>query len=276
MLTEIAASISANGFGVEIKDNTLFIHKIGLESVAETGKDSRVMPMREKSDTMQRTAQLQAARARIVSIPEKTFRKHAWVLCLEWEQNPEWTEDEYLWTPQDVKDSLEIKEDERDLGIIKKTIYRDGEIWHSVEAEVSLSDKEPQKETPMRPTFRLWDNQLRCFVDDPGFCIGLDGSIRYGIENCDPDRYIIEQCLAIDKHGMPTYIGDIITCEFSWYGREMQERHLVKFNAHWYASPFHHWFFAGERKLWIEVLLKKFEVIGNIHEHPDLIDKPIR
>ena len=214
------------------------------------------------------------ARCKKNMINEKTFRGHVWVLCLEWEQNPDWTESEYLWTPWEVEYSLEMRQDERDLGIIKKTIYRDSQVWHTVQAkDLQVSLCRTKKEEPMCPAFRVWDNHLHCFVDDPGFAIGLDGTLRLGSQECSPDRYIVEQCVAVDKRGTPTYIGDIIACEFTWWGHPMCERHHVRFGTDWYVLPFHTSFFVGERKLWIEVLRKKFEVIGNVHQHPDLIEK---
>ena len=79
-----------------------------------------------------------------------------------------------------------------------------------------------------------------------------------------------------DKNGKEIYEGDIILDQWTHYDLK-HRRHEVKFGQHetsgdYYASTAYGWFMSGEESLTPD-LAEQIEVIGNIYENPELLDK---
>ncbi len=118
------------------------------------------------------------------------------------------------------------------------------------------------------PRFRVWDNQSQLFADEALCCVGADGSLYVEGLKQDRSRYVVEHATGqIDKNSTEVYIGDIILCQYTWFGCPTRDIYLVKWDNYGRILPFHHIFHSG-RELWIELFAAKIEVIGNIHQHP--------
>lgn len=87
----------------------------------------------------------------------------------------------------------------------------------------------------------------------------------------DIDEYLMQYTRLKDKNGKKVYIGDIIDCNYTWWGTPIHERHEVTINDIGLILPFHQPHDVDGR-LWIQCLAGKFEVIGNIYENPELLE----
>nr|DAR78274.1 MAG TPA: YopX protein [Bacteriophage sp.] len=130
--------------------------------------------------------------------------------------------------------------------------------------------------------FRVWDSQEKVYLNKKDIAIDNLGNV-FVFEGCndndadlwhvrilvDPDneRYIIEQSTGLkDKNGTEIYEGDVIKVErdgtiyrvewiYSGFGLEPR-----------YNSPFYP--ILGNVEL-----RERIEVIGNIHENPELLEE---
>lgn len=130
--------------------------------------------------------------------------------------------------------------------------------------------------------FRVWDNQEKVYLNKKDIAIDNLGNV-FVFEGCndndadlwhvrilvDPDneRYIIEQSTGLkDKNGTEIYEGDVIKVE----------RDGIIYRVEWihggfgleprYNSPFYP--ILGNVEL-----RERIEVIGNIHENPELLEE---
>lgn len=130
--------------------------------------------------------------------------------------------------------------------------------------------------------FRVWDNQEKVYLNKKDIAIDNLGNV-FVFEGCndndadlwyvrilvepDNERYIIEQSTGLkDKNGTEIYEGDVIKVE----------RDGIIYRVEWihggfgleprYNSPFH-------PRLGNVELCEKIEVIGNIHENPELLEE---
>lgn len=115
--------------------------------------------------------------------------------------------------------------------------------------------------------FRVWDIPNQCW-SDLFHAITEDGVLWHfpnsGLaERDDPEQYIVEQYTGLtDKNGKEIYAGDIV--EYDWYivGDKPAYRvnNVVIFD---YKGGM-----VGNDMIWE---CTNVEVIGNIHEHPELL-----
>lgn len=110
-----------------------------------------------------------------------------------------------------------------------------------------------------------------------------DCHIRCLAEYMDrPDEYIVEQCTGLkDKNGRLVYEGDIVKAEVEEPERKVigiitfgRYVHDLGFYVHWKGAPAElRKYCPGWRQdlfYWLEE--ESLEVIGNIHENPDLLE----
>lgn len=123
---------------------------------------------------------------------------------------------------------------------------------------------------------RIWDKEQDCWWFG-NTAIDADGDIMLG-RDCrewapvaDPEQFIIEYCTGLeDKNEVDIYGGDIVTVKMSFEGGFLphvgEVVYVETFGA--FATKNE----AGET-LFHNHLLDSFEVIGNIHQHPELLEK---
>ena len=134
----------------------------------------------------------------------------------------------------------------------------------------------------MRPIkFRVWDIKNKKFIYEYDAChkrlaISFDGKVYHGgyDDVLSTSDYIVQQYTGLkDKNGKEIYEGDIIHYLFDGasYPKEAQDKYLTCV----YDSDFGGFCFddADSSYYWAEVR-GYMEVIGNIFETPELLDKP--
>ena len=122
---------------------------------------------------------------------------------------------------------------------------------------------------------RVWDKQRKEYVYD------VQATYDYGCENIgsyehcnfqrviEDDDFIVEQCTGLkDKNGKLIYEGDILG---GIYGGFIKWCDNCKSFAMFFEE---HCFSCNGDILWFEIVEKdgEIEVIGNIHENPDLLE----
>ena len=130
--------------------------------------------------------------------------------------------------------------------------------------------------------FRVWDNQEKVYLNKKDIAIDNLGNV-FVFEGCndndadlwhvrilvDPDneRYIIEQSTGLkDKNGTEIYEGDVIKVERDGIIDRVEWIHGGFGLEPRYNSPFY-------PRLGNVELREKIEVIGNIHENPELLEE---
>ena len=123
--------------------------------------------------------------------------------------------------------------------------------------------------------FRAWDNENKCFFQPTyeaykgnlqDLHISLKGTLAMRtlqqFIHCDsmmPDRFVLEQFTGLkDKNGKEIYERDIVSC-LGWQNVE------VKFKA----NTFYPLTASYDNR---NMRAEEWEVIGNIHENPELLE----
>lgn len=135
--------------------------------------------------------------------------------------------------------------------------------------------------------FRAWDKEKSRWVreydnrledqEDPAYekeydedSGWLDGTVASDLDLVNDrlmiDRYVWEQYTGLkDKNGKEIYEGDIVEYVTHYYGNENRHRKVVEWGE-WDSDDF------GEpHNLGYSNLSEGMEVIGNIHENPELL-----
>ena len=118
--------------------------------------------------------------------------------------------------------------------------------------------------------FRAWDTRSREYRGESNLLIGLTGwlfwEFGYETRTVEPGAFIIEQYTGLkDRNGKEIYEGDILEIEF--FG-DRRERGVIEYCAG--AGRFM-WLEPGGVLWGIRSNDSKNEVVGNIHQHPELL-----
>ena len=137
--------------------------------------------------------------------------------------------------------------------------------------------------------YRVWDNENKSYNDPYShsyYAMTQDGGLDFYCHgdhwgSCDPDVYFIEQCTGLtDKNGKEIYEGDIVRYSFINPNRTYTEP--VSFGPIQDGEGYYHQEFLAWRTTYVDdgeahsSLLDLVEpnwtceIIGNIHENPEL------
>lgn len=121
--------------------------------------------------------------------------------------------------------------------------------------------------------YRVWDNENKSYNDPYSYAyyaLTQDGGLDFychgdHMDEADPDVYLVELSTGVkDKNGEEIYEGDIVDDGYSRICKIRWSEHFTAFEAvnenDGYMSNI--WFVA-----------KYGEVIGNIHENPELLEE---
>lgn len=122
--------------------------------------------------------------------------------------------------------------------------------------------------------FRFWDEELKTYTYDYHL-IDREGCLHdeYGGRESG-DSVIVEQCTGLkDKNGREIYEGDIVRdveveddiAVIEW-GLEKDNDVRAGYYANWQNPEYEKWVITVNDG-------KAFEVIGNIHENPELLEE---
>lgn len=123
--------------------------------------------------------------------------------------------------------------------------------------------------------FRVWDKEREYYLDETELAgITPDGKNILYIEEEEISKlevegnYILEQYTGLkDKNGKEIYEGDIVEYTTCYYGNEKRHRKVVEWSE-WDSDDF------GEpHNLGYSNLSECMEVVGNVHENADLLEK---
>lgn len=115
--------------------------------------------------------------------------------------------------------------------------------------------------------FRVWDNEKNNFWGE-GRSLSLVSLVSDSLVN--DDSTVLEQYTSLkDMNGVEVYEGDVVQ-----YGEDKDFRFVVIFkHGCFYSHNLLGERFMTDSLLGSLVMSDKIEVIGNIHEHPELLEE---
>ena len=122
-----------------------------------------------------------------------------------------------------------------------------------------------------RLKYRVWDKERKCFFNDDEVILYPDGEESFFNADYDFAETVVEQCTGLkDKNGKLIYEGDILGGIYGGYIAWCDEEKSFQM-----FSPSHECMSCSGDVLWQEIAEDdgNLEVIGNIHENPELLDE---
>lgn len=116
---------------------------------------------------------------------------------------------------------------------------------------------------------RAWDTEEGRYASDEDICFDTGGSCDnvYDLVVVDDQFYIYEQCTGLkDKNGKLIYEGDILKSAYT------EKTYIVGREKH-YACWSYRYKNVGTTLSEGDIVNYELEVIGNIHENPELLEE---
>ena len=116
---------------------------------------------------------------------------------------------------------------------------------------------------------RVWDTEEDRYASDEDICFDTGGSCDnvYDLVVVDDQFYIYEQCTGLkDKNGKLIYEGDIVKSAYT------EKTYIVGREKH-YACWSYRYKNVGTTLSEGDIVNYELEVIGNIHENPELLEE---
>lgn len=116
---------------------------------------------------------------------------------------------------------------------------------------------------------RAWDTEEGRYASDEDICFDTGGSCDnvYDLVVVDDQFYIYEQCTGLkDKNGKLIYEGDILKSIY------IEKTYIVGREKH-YACWSYRYKNVGTTLSEGDIVNYELEVIGNIHENPELLEE---
>lgn len=125
--------------------------------------------------------------------------------------------------------------------------------------------------------FRAWWKDTKRFLDCDEWYMTCSGAkyLHYAVMPYKDDNFIIEQYTGLkDKNGHKIYEGDIVSEEFEYGGEKTKTIWQVRWCNDECAFELHYvsGFEVDDCSL-VSDDEEDYEVIGNIHENPELLEK---
>jgi len=121
--------------------------------------------------------------------------------------------------------------------------------------------------------FRAWWKDTKRFLDGDEWYMTCSGAkhLHYAVLPYNDDDFIIEQYTGLkDKNGKEIYEGDIILEK--WFDKDAHWGEDRVGKCEYFEGSFGCWF-AGGRMIQLGMFpIGNIEVIGNIHENPELLE----
>lgn len=128
--------------------------------------------------------------------------------------------------------------------------------------------------------FRIWNINKYIFDSvEENIVLGLNGHLYGSLDDgrlyvLDKNNYIIEQYIGLtDKNNKPIYEGDILKLTGEYDGG-VHNWHKIGDTKYSLVDDYEYWiYWTSEADLKEDFNQKEREVVGNIHENPELLEQ---